>query len=73
MMITRRRGEFFLSEKRPRKNYNLKRRAHEDTLDYCHRLLKLQVPMRTVAEKTGFPLSSVQHVQRTNWYQANWS
>jgi hypothetical protein len=29
--------------------------------------------MRTVAEKTGFPLSSVQHVQRTNWYQANWS
>lgn len=75
MMIIRRHGEFFLSEKRPKQtqNHNLKRRAHEDDLDYCHRLLKLKVPMRKIAEKTGLPLSSVQHVQRTNWYEANWS
>jgi hypothetical protein len=55
------------------KQRRLGRRAHEHKLDHLHRLLKLQVPMRTIAEKTGLPLSSVQHVQRTNWYTANWN
>lgn len=74
MMIIRRHGEFFLSEKRPtQRNQKIDRRAREDDLDYCHRLLQMKVPMRKIAEKTGLPLSSVQHVQRTNWYEANWS
>jgi hypothetical protein len=57
----------------PKNRHRLDRRAREDDLLYCHRLLKMRVPMRTIAEKTGLPLKSVEHVQRTNWYEANWS